>query len=569
MSAEQAPPVRPRFLGHPRGLVVLFFVEMWERFSYYGMRALLILYLTQHFLFSDSKAQGLYAAYASLVYLMPLVGGIVADRYLGSRKAVLIGALFLTAGHFTMVFEGQGGREYLEGSGQRWEIVAEGRGSDRTLTAADATGRHALEFSADGARIADGAGTMLASGSYRIVTVGDPVGEAAFFLALSLIIVGVGFLKPNISALLGTLYEPEDPARDSGFTIFYVGINLGSLLAAGICGWLGVVYGWRYGFGLAGIGMLIGLAILVRWTPLLEGRGGPPDGYAPAWQAWVWIGAMLALGPVWWLVQRDEITSALLMVVSTTAFAAMLIWSIFHYRGVVRTRMVVAIVLMLFAVVFRMLSDQAGSSMTLYAARISDLRIIGDLRMTAAQTALFNPLLIVLLAPLFAMLWMWLDRRALNPSVPVKFSIGLCLTGLGFLTLAFGASNFAQESVVDGKTTLLVPLVWLFLCYLLHTLGEICLSPVGLSMVTKLSPQRMAGLMMGLWFLASSLAYAIAGQIAKLTASDTAAGVVVDARAQLDIYVLVFSRIGWIGVAAALLLLVLTPLLKRGLAGIR
>ena len=207
--------------------------------------------------------------------------------------------------------------------------------------------------------------------------------------------------------------------------------------------------------------------------------------------------------------------------------------------------------------------------MTLYAARLSDLHIAGGIRMTAAQTSLFNPLLIVVLAPLFAMLWLWLERRSLNPSVPVKFAAGLFLTGAGFLALAFGASNFAEDVVVNGKTMLLVPLIWLFLCYLLQTVGEICLSPVGLSMVTKLSPPRMAGLMMGLWFLASSLAHAIAGQIAKLTSSATAAGVVVDARAQLETYVIVFSRIGWIGVVAAGLLLALSPLLKRGLAGIR
>jgi POT family proton-dependent oligopeptide transporter len=563
-------PVRLMIGGHPRGLVLLFFVEMWERFSYYGMRSLLILYLTQHFLFSDSRAQGLYASYASLVYLMPLVGGFVADRYLGARKAVLIGALFLTAGHFVMAFEGAGGRQFIVSQDQRWDIVAQGQGSERKLLADDGRQRLALRFDARRAQIGspDQPGyRAMDNGHYRIDTQSDPVGEGILFLALSLIIVGVGFLKSNISTLLGTLYAAGDPNRDSGFTIFYVGINIGSVLATSLCGWLGLAYGWRWGFGLAGVGMMFGFVTFLLGKGLLSGHGEPPEDAGPVWHGRVWIGAMLALGPIWWLVQHDEVTSRLLILVASTALVVMLAWSLFACRGDMRRRMVVAIVLILFAIVFRTLLDQAGSTITLYASRLSDLRLIGDVRMTAAQTTLFNPLLIVTIAPLFAGLWSWLGKRGRDPGVPVKFACGLALAGLGYLMLAYGASHFARDVSIAGRETILVPLVWLFLCYLLHTLGEICVAPVGLSMITRLSAPRVVGLMMGMWYLASSLAYAVAGQIGKLTSTVTTAGIVLDPHLQLRAYVTVFGRIGWVGLGAAALLFALSPLLRRVLAG--
>lgn len=560
---------RRTWFGHPRGLAVLFFAEMWERFSFYGMRALLVLYLTQHFLFSDDKAQGLYAAYASLVYLMPVVGGFIADRYLGARRAVLIGAVFLTLGHFAMAFEGSGSKEYFVAGDQRLPIEVDGRGEDRILFVIDGDERKRLEFSSEGAIIGGRTSpdaTIIPSGQFSSVVEQEPLYVAILFGALSLIIVGVGFLKANISTIVGALYDQKDPRRDSGFTIFYMGINLGSVIATSLCGWLGIAYGWKYGFGLAGFGMLLGLVTFMWGKPLLEGRGEPPVKLQPSWQALTWIGGAIALLPMWWLVQRDEIVSAALTNLAPIIFLGVFAYTLFFHRAEVRSRMIVAIVLIVFSVLFWTLFEQAGSSLTLYASRNSELAILPGLRLTAAQTNLFNPLLIVLLAPLFA--WAWQALGKFNPNVPVKFALGLIQVGLGFLILVYGASNFSRETLVDGEVRVLVPLIWLFLAYLLHTTGEICLSPVGLSMITKLSAPRLVGLMMGVWFLASALAHTLAGVIAKRTSSETVGGVVIDARAQLDTYVEVFQQIGLVGVGIGVALLVLSPLLKRGMAGV-
>ena len=255
---------RKTFLGHPRGLVVLFFTEMWERFSFYGMRAMLTLYLIQHFLFGPVEAQGIYAAYGALVYLLPVVGGLIADKYLGSRKAVIIGAVLLVAGHFTMAFEGSGGREFITVGGTEYAIQVEGRNTDRQLYAVTDAGRVPISIAPEGISVVDVAGQPAGSGAqlataaafpaniaadgYTTRTERDAPGEMTLFLALSLIIVGVGFLKANISTVVGHLYDENDPRRDGGFTLFYVGINLGSVLATGLCSYLGFTYGWAYGF---------------------------------------------------------------------------------------------------------------------------------------------------------------------------------------------------------------------------------------------------------------------------------------------------------------------------------
>ena len=560
------------WFGHPRGLAVLFFAEMWERFSFYGMRALLVLYLTQHFLFSDEKAQGVYAAYASLVYLMPLVGGFIADRYLGSRKAVLIGAVFLTFGHFAMVFEGQGATESLVYQGQSYEVHSVGRGEERTLYALNNGEKLPLTFSAEGAVIGNhdsGNVTVLPVGEYSSQMQKSPLYEGILFFALSLIIVGVGLLKANISTIVGDLYHREDVRRDSGFTIFYMGINLGSLMSSIVCGWLGITYGWSYGFGLAGIGMAIGLVTFIAGKPLLEGRGEPPRDLKRKWEGVTWLGAAVMLMPMWWLMMHDNVVATTLTYFAPAIFVGMLFYSIFALRGRMRSRMIVAIVLIIFSVLFWTLFEQAGSSMTLYAARNSDLTVIpGVLSITSAQTQFFNPAFIVLLAPVFAWLWQVASKKGLEPSTPVKFSLGLMQVGLGFLVLVFGCLYFATETNGPEGVKILVPLIWLFLAYLLHTTGEICLSPVGLSMVTKLSAPRLVGLMMGVWFLSSSLAHTLAGAIAKMTSSQTVHGVVVNPREQFESYITVFTNIGLMGVVIGLVLLLCSPLLKKGMAGI-
>lgn len=566
-----APSTDRSFFGHPKGLAVLFFAEMWERFSFYGMRALLVLYLTQHFLFADEEAQGLYAAYASLVYLTPVLGGLIADRYLGSRKAVTVGAVLLVLGHFGMAFEGSGSRQYVDFGGQSYEVVAEGRGDHRELNLRMSDGRMTpMSFSGEGMTIENGPALGLPAavptGTYEARVEQDPFYVQILFFSLSLIIIGVGFLKANISTIVGALYAPDDPRRDRGFTIFYMGINLGSVMATILCGWLGITYGWAYGFGLAGFGMLFGLITFLLGQKQLLGKAEPPHAgllqkptVGPLNLEWtIYVAGLIMLLPAWFFVQRDELVITMLTIGAPLIFAAMILWSWIALRGAERSRMIVALVLIIFSVLFWTLFEQAGSSMTLYADRNTDLTISGDFRMNAAQTNFFNPALIVLLAPVFAGLWGWLGRRGMEPSTPLKFGLGLLQAGLGFLVLVVGITYFAGP---DFR----VPLIWLFLAYLLHTTGEICLSPVGLSMITKLSVPRVVGLMMGVWFLSSALAHTLAGLVAQATASETVGGVVVDPQAQLETYANVFSSIGWVAVGIGVILMLISPWLKKGM----
>ena len=596
---------RKTFLGHPRGLVILFLTEMWERFSYYGMRALLVLYLTQHFLFGPAEAQGIYAAYAALVYLMPVLGGLIADRYLGSRKAVIIGAVLLVAGHFTMAFEGTGGQEYLTVGDTEYALEVEGRDTDRRIFAVNGDERTEVRITSEGvstvgaepsaAIAADAVATgtaealtgetpeaaagaaapaveatetagfpaSVSSGEYSLRTERDLSAEPILFLALSLIIVGVGFLKANISTVVGALYEENDPRRDGGFTIFYVGINLGSFLATAACSYLGIRYGWAYGFGLAGIGMLFGLLTFILGQSWLEGRGAPPVplkgrsilGIPVA--GFFWVAGLVAVFPTWLLMQRHELIEAVLPWAAGVIFLLVVGYTVIKLHGAERSRMLVAQVLIFFSVLFWALFEQAGSSLTLFADQSTEM----PSWFNAAQTQMFNPGIIVIGGPLMAALWVWLAKRNAEPSTPVKFSFGLMFVGLGFLVLMWAAANMANS---DFR----VPLTFLFLTYLFHTIGELCLSPVGLSMITKLSVERVVGLMMGVWFLSSSVAHIAAGLIAKATATDTVAGVVTDRAEALSTYGSIFGTIGWVGVGVGVFLLLISPILKKGMAGV-
>lgn len=578
---------RKTFLGHPRGLVVLFLTEMWERFSYYGMRALLVLYLTQHFLFGPKEAQGIYAAYAALVYLMPVVGGMIADKYLGSRKAVIIGAVLLVAGHFTMAFEGKGGRENLTIGATTYELQVEGRDQNRTIFAVNGDERTQITISPEGvsrvgaepaaamaadvaapavAPAAGGFPAFTATDGYKLETVRDlGFGEPVLFFALSLIIVGVGFLKANISTVVGALYEENDPRRDGGFTIFYVGINLGSVLATAACSYLGMKYGWAYGFGLAGIGMLLGLITFILGQSWLEGRGGPPNPVAlksrkvlgVPFEAIFWIGGLVAVFPVWLLMQRHHIIETALPWLAGVIFASVVGYVVFKLRGSERSRMLVALALIFFSVLFWALFEQAGSSLTLFADQSTAM----PSWFNAPMTQMFNPGIIVIGGPIIAALWVWLGKRNMEPSTPVKFSFALVLVGAGFLLLTWAS---ATQANVDFR----VPLIFLFLTYFLHTMGELCLSPVGLSMITKLSVDRVVGLMMGVWFLSSSVAHIAAGFIAQATSTATVAGVVTSPELALQTYGSIFGTIGWTGVVVGVVLLVLSPLLKKGMAGV-
>ncbi|WP_293900918.1 peptide MFS transporter [Phenylobacterium sp.] len=563
-------PVVMQLRTHPRGLVILFFAEMWERFSYYGMRGLLIFYLTQHFLFDDKTAQGQYGAYTSLVYLLPLVGGFLADRFLGTRKAIAFGALLLVAGHLTMAFEGKPVTQVLQYQNAKYEFVVTGRGAARDVKLKLGEATYGYGPSADGGLqitgLPPGAAlpSVLPKGSYALTTRDDtPIFRNVLYLALALIIMGVGFLKANISSLVGQLYPKGDPRRDPGFTLYYYGINLGSFWAGIACGWLGQNLGWNWGFGAAGVGMLAGYVVFTIGKPLLQGKGEPPDPVklaAPVagpltLEHLIYVGGLAGVALVWFLVQRNAVVGYLLAAGSIVTLGYLAFFMATKCTRQERERMILALVLVAGAVVFWTLFEQAGSSLNQFAERNTDLAIGFGQSITPAQTQSFNPGFILLFAPVFAAIWAFLGTRRLDPNPALKFGLGLGQVAAGFFVLVLGA-HFAGP---DFK----VPVVFLVLAYLLHTTGELCLSPVGLSQMTKLAPAAVISTIMATWFLASSWAQWIGGLIAQMTATETVAGQVLDPGKALATYVDVFKLIGFWGLGAAALMLVASPILKK------
>jgi len=442
-----------QFFGHPRGLATLYFTEMWERFSFYGMRALLILFMTATVErgglgFSDAKSGAIYGLYASMVYMSNLPGGWIADRILGPRKSVLYGGIIIACGHFSMALPG--------------------------LT--------------------------------------------TFYLGLGLIVIGTGLLKPNVSTMVGGLYTPEDTRRDAGFSIFYMGINLGAFLSPLACGYVGEKINWHWGFGLAGIGMTLGLIqYLVGAKHLGSVRLYPAPAESPEAAAKMKRNVLLAVvvsavlialatqAPV--TAQGLSDAGGVLLLVMTFAIFA---WLIFFADAtpMERKRFVVIFVLFLAASLFWSAFEQAGSTLNLFAERSTSKVILGFEYPTSWFQSV-NSLFIITLAPVLG--WVWLRMGKREPSSPAKFSLGLVLVGLGFLVMVAGALAAANGVQVTSA--------YLWVCYLLHTVGELCLSPVGLSAMTKLAPVRFVGLMMGIWFLATAVGNYIGGCLASLYGS--------------------------------------------------
>jgi proton-dependent oligopeptide transporter, POT family len=533
--------------NHPRGLVVLFFAEMWERFSYYGMRAILVFYLTQHLLFDDAVANAQYGSYTALVYLLPLLGGVLADRWLGTRKAVAFGALLLVAGHLTMAVEGRPATERLVYAGQSFEVAIEGRLEDRQTRLIVDGKPHAFSANANGDIVLPGLQPgaslppVLPAGSFSQEKSVDPFGRNAFYLAVSLIIMGVGFLKPNISTAVGQLYEQGDPRRDSGFTLYYYGINLGAFWASVLCGLLAKYVGWWAGFGLAGIGMAAGFVVFVLGRRWLDGVGEPPDPeklsrplVGPVSREWL-IYALGVVGviPVWWLVQNNQVVGQALgaaTVVSTLAIAFII--AVVCRTALERWRMALAVVLIVGAVIFFTLFEQAGTSLNLFAAR--NVELGADL--SAAQTQSFNAGFILIFAPMFAALWAWLGARGRDLHPVTKFGLALVQVGFGFMVVVWAAPLAGPEFKV--------PLLFLVLLYLFHTTGELFLSPVGLSEITKLSVKAVVSFMMAVWFLSSSIAQYVGGWIAGLAGTETVGGQVLDPASALASSLRVFNLLG-------------------------
>lgn len=433
------------FLGHPRGLGLLFMAEMWERFSYYGMRALLVLYLVNSLQWDKARAAGLYGTYTMLVYLTPMIGGYLADRYIGTHRSLLLGGMIIAAGHFVLAIPGMN----------------------------------------------------------------------SFYAGLGLVVIGTGFFKANVSTMVGQLYAKGDERRDAGFTLFYMGINTGGFLGPLVCGYLAQSnrFGWHYGFAAAGVGMVLGLITYASLKRKYLGTiGDVPTGSKKA-------AALTELAP-----DRSMINGALGFAVGAalawflsgsllalgvgSVIGASIGMSVLGTHGEERNRVIALFIVAFFVVFFWAAFEQAGSSMSLFADKFTDLQF-GSFTMPSTWFQSINSGFIIIFAPVFAILWGALSKRNLEPSTPLKMAIGLTLVGLGFALLAVGGGR--------ADTGIKVSPNWLLGAYLCHSFGELCLSPVGLSYVTRVAPVKFASLLMGVWFLANAAANKLAGFLAGYT----------------------------------------------------
>jgi len=577
------------WFGHPRQLARLFSTELWERFGYYGMRALLTLYLTKHFIFQDRQATGLYGGYTALVYLTPLVGGFLADQYLGSKRAVKFGAILMALGYFTLCFGGTTATPYAMIDGREYAVQVDNY-QDRPTSGSET--RYLVD---QGQRLQihgndDGSVTLLNAAGATVRTV--PTGhfessshQSALYvmimlIALSMVSIGNGFFKPNISTMVGALYRQGDRRRDAGFTIFYMGINLGSIGSQLLCPILADQFGWWAGFGLAAAGMLFSWTLIQFDGGRLAGYGEIPERAGPDRALLIYILAIAAVPVFYFLfvnlmntpkpapgagivgyLMALSIMGKALFFTFLVAVPGILIWSWLKGSRQEFQMMFVAMVLIVFNVVFWTLFEQAGSSLTLFADRNTDLSVFGLFNLSAPQTQNFNPISIVIFAPVMSLLWGWLSRRNLEPSIPVKFAIALMGVGAGFLFLVWGTS-FAGPDFKVG-------IWWLAGLYLIHSLAELCISPVGLSMITKLSIARIIGLMMGVWFLSISCAQYVAGVVAQVASVETVGGQVTNLEVSLNTYVGVFEKIGLVALGIGVFLLVLSPLLKKWMHGVQ
>ena len=493
-------------MKHPPALWTLFMAEMWERFCYYGMRTLLNLFLVKSLLKGDSEASLIYGAYTALVYAAPVLGGRMADKFLGYRYAIMLGAVLMAIGEFLMV-----------------------------------------------------ASTDM---------LGFEVGlrEPLMLMGMGALIVGNGYFKANISTIVGKLYNDGDPRRDSGFTIFYIGINVGALLATTVVAFVGETYGFGYGFGLAGLGMLAGLFIF--WS----GRGkydhvpgltiteeGKAKSFAglQTWQA-ITIGSLALIPLSYVLILKNSILIYLLIAIFIYVVYQLISAGV-KEGPIWRDRMIALTIMMVINIVFWAAFEQAGTSLTLFADRNVN-RLLGGWEMPASMTQFFNPFFIVTFGSFFSWMWIKLDQLGKNPSIPMKFSYGILQLGAGFLVTLVGL-QFVNDAFQ-------VPLLTLVFLYMLHTTGELFLSPIGLSMVTKLAPKSMAGTAMGGWFLSFAMANYLAGAIAALTGGHGGGGEA-NIEEGLNTYMDTFSTLGFALVGFAVLIAVLKNPINKLMHGVR
>ncbi len=485
--------------GHPKGLYVLFLAEMWERFCYYGMRGLLTLYLIKVLLKGEGEAFLIYGTYTSLVYLAPVAGGKIADMILGYRKSVIFGALLMALGEFIIL----------------------GGTTD------------------------------------------------ALFWGMGFLIVGNGYFKANISSIVGKLYKEGDERRDSGFTIFYIGINIGALLATTVCVYIGETYGFEKGFALAGFGMLLGLLFFIggqkhfihaAQVPNPEKLKEKVAGFLPK-EYLVYLLSILVVPAIYLLVNHNTLVGRLL---TATAIGCTIYLLYEGNKGgkILLHRMIIFLILCVFNIVFWALFEQAGTSLTVFADTNVDRNILG-FEMTAGNAQFFNPFYIILFGSIFSILWIKLTQIGKNPSIPMKFGMGIIFLGLGYLMLLF-----TKDFAIEYK----FPIWTLALLYMFHTIGELFISPIGLSMVTKLAPAKLTGTLMGVWFLSFAGSNYVGGILATLTgtgAEGEADSVKLSLAEGFAQYIDVYSTMGYTAIAIGFLICLASPVLNKLMHGIK
>lgn len=468
----------------PKGLYLLFFTELWERFGFYTLQTILILYMTKSLGLPDQQANLLYATFNSLLYLTPTLGGFLADRYLGFQRAITIGGMILIVAYCVAALPGS-----------HW-----------------------------------------------------------FFLGLSILVCGNGLFKPNVSSIVGELYTEHDARRDSGFTLFYMGINLGALVPPLIAGGLVLHYGWHAGFMVAAIGMVIGQLVFFFGKKQLGTAGKSPK-HQPTMsfsrKFYILLSSGIAIAILLCqLALCYPQTTNLLVECSAVAILGLLIFFLFKQSLADRKKMLASLILIIISVAFWALYNQTFCSMMLFADRHIDKHFLG-MTLDAEATQFFNPFFILIFSPLLSRLWISMDNNGLNPSTQMKFTLGIFLMSIGYLTLSVGAHYFSHDGLVSPW--------WLCSSYLLQTIGELLISPIGLAMITVLCPKKLVGMMMGVWFFTQAAAFSIGGTLANIAAIPPHASIM----ESLAIYSHAFSIYGYISWAAAMISLALIPLLTR------
>jgi proton-dependent oligopeptide transporter, POT family len=491
--------MEPSSTKHPRALYILFFAEMWERFSFYGMKALLMVYMVTQMKYQDKQASLVLGSYLALVYALPMFGGYLADKFLGYRKAVFWGGIVMTLGHFILAVP-------MEGS---------------------------------------------------------------FFIGLGFIIVGNGFFKPNISSMVGKLYNEGDPKRDAGFTIFYMGINIGAALGGLVCGFVGQKISWHLGFGLAGVFMIIGLIVFTLSQHMLGEVGLPTDQEKLNKKRIPFLKneyliylVSLAFIPLFVsLIKQNEIMGYIMYVLSFVAVVCLLYicTTLEKKEGF---KLLSATILIICSVLFWTFYEQGGGALNLYALRNVDMNVLGYNLPSTAINNFINPFFIVSFGLVFTVLWGFLSKKKLEPSTPLKFGLGLLQLGIGFYVFVLGGQAAGNNGLVS--------LAYFALGYLFLSTGELCISPIGLSMVTKLSPLKIVGFVMGIWFLASAMGQYFAGIVGTWMAIPSSDGTAtLLPTASLKIYSAVFLKITYVSVAAGIALSLFSPLIRKWMGDVK